>query len=511
MTIVVSRRALLGTGMLAVTGLVTAACGKGENKEPAGKESTLKIGLSAPPANLDPAKIGGESLIYANLAYDPLIYRAPDGSHQPRLATAWRYTGSNNTGFEMTVRQGVVFSDGTKLDANTVKANLDYYRTTGGQAAPFLAAISGIEVTGEHDLRFTLAAPHPLLPAVLSQDYFAGAMISPAALASPAQLATRTAGAGPYLLDMANTAAGDHYTYVRNPKYWNVGDIHYEKVTIKVLPNENTALAALKTGQVDIITGSYATAPGAKSAGVQVAASPGICVGIQLNDRAGTLSKPLGDQRVRQALNFAVDREKITKALLGDYGIPTEQPAAPGGDGHNPSNFYRYDPAEAKRLLTDAGHPHGFSLPVLISPDPFSANVVQAIGAQLEQVGVKLELTQMDPAKGIAELAKYPASVMGWGVLPAYFMGRGLWLGSAVGMNPFHSSDPTLEELDKRAAAADEASRADLDRQIIRRVVELGWFLPVCLTPVFLFHRESINLGTQAGKPLPAPVSWRPA
>jgi ABC-type transport system substrate-binding protein len=337
-------------------------------------------------------------------------------------------------------------------------------------------------------------------------------VISPAAVAKPDLLATQSFGAGPYVLLPGETVAGDHYTYAVNPKYFNQRDRHYEKITIKVLPNENTALAALKTGQVDVIAGSYAIADGAKSAGMRITSSPNIVMGIQLNDREGTLSPPLKDIRVRQALNYAIDRVKITKALLGDYGIPAEQPAAPGEDGYNETNFYSHDPDKARKMLAEAGYPNGFDLPAVIPSAPtFPSDIAQAVASELEKVGVRLKITTRDPATAASELPKFPASIMGWGVLPVYFMGRGLWLRTAIGMNPFHSSDPMLEDLDKQAAAADAETRKRLDKQIVRRVVELGWFLPVCLSPVFLFYRDAVEIDSVAGKPFPSVVSWHPA
>jgi peptide/nickel transport system substrate-binding protein len=497
------------TAIAAATLMAVTACGSHQPAKTA--PTTLHMGLTAPPANLDPAKVGAESLLYVNLAYDPLIYRAPDGTLQPRLATEWKYTDNTNTTFEIKLRQGVKFSDGSALTSAVVKQNIDYYKSTGGQAAPFLAAITNVELPDDLTVRLSLALPVPLLPEIFSQDYLAGNMISPSAIANPTTLATQTDGAGPYELDPSTTVANDHYTYTKNPNYWNPSDVGFESVTVKVLPNENTALTALRSGQVDVINGTYGIAAAAASAGMKVAASPNIVVGIQLNDRSGKLSPPLADQRVRQAINFGIDRAAITKALLGDYGLPTDQPAAPGGDGWSDPPFYSYDPTRAKQLLGDAGYSGGFDLPVIISTDPFSANVVQAMADQLKDIGVRVKITAMDPAKGIAQLADYPASVMGWGVQPVYIMGRGLWLGAAVGMNPFHSSDAQLEALDQQAAIADAATRAQLDQQIVRRVVELGWFVPVTLTPVFLFYRNTITLNAVQDRPLPAPVAWRPA
>lgn len=507
---VLSRREFTVGGLLLATGLAAAACG-GPSGSPT-LDRTLRIGQFWPPTSLDPGKAGGESQFFLQPAYDPLIYRAADGSYQPRLATAWRYVGTGNTEFEITLRDGVTFVDGSPLTADGLKASIEHFRRSAGQAAAFLAPIATMTPRGRLVLRLKLNQPHPLLPSLFTQDFLAGDVISPAGVAAPAELATRSAGAGPYVLLPGETVAGDHYTYGPNPKYWNPGGRFYDKITIKVLPNENTALAALKTAQVDVVAGSYAIAGGAKAAGFKVASSPAIVMGLQLNDRAGTLSPPLADVRVRQALNYAVDRAKITSALLGEYGVPVDQPSAPGEDGYSEQPFYTHDPGKARQLLAAAGVGGGFALPVVVPSTPaFPGELVQAIASDLQQVGVTLRITAKEPAAANSSLTQFPASSMGWGVLPAYFMGRGLWLRDAIGMNPFHSSDPELESLDRRAAAADEHSRPALDKQIVRRVVELGWFLPVCLSPGLLFYRDTVGVDPVPGKPFPSVASWHPA
>ncbi len=507
---VLSRREFTLGGLLLAAGLAAGACGG-----PAGSPTangTLRIGQYWPPTSLDPAKAGGESQLFLQPAYDPLIHRAADGSYQPGLATAWRYLGTGNKAFEITLRDGVTFGDGSPLTADGLKASIEHFRRSAGQAAAFLAPIDTMTPQGRLVLRLALSEPHPLLPSLFTQDFLAGYVISPAGLATPAELATRTFGAGPYVLLPAETVANDHYTYGPDPKYWNSAGRFYDKITIKVLPNENTALAALKTAQVDVVAGSYTIADGAKAAGFQVTSSPAIVMGLQLNDRAGTLCPPLADVRVRQALNHAVDRVKITTALLGEYGIPVDQPSAPGEDGYSEQPFYTHDPGKARQLLAEAGLAGGFTLPVVVPSTPaFPGDMAQAIASDLQQVGVTLRITAKEPASANTALTQFPASSMGWGVLPAYFMGRGLWLRDAIGMNPFHSSDPELERLDQAAAAADARARPALDKQIIRRVVELGWFLPVCLSPGMLFYRDTVGVDPVPGKPFPSVTAWHPA
>ncbi|MGX1676077.1 ABC transporter substrate-binding protein [Streptomyces sp. NPDC055400] len=508
----ISRRHFTAGSALLASGFSLTACQTNSASSKNSSTSTLRIGQFWPPASLDPAKGGGESLFYINPAYDPLIHRAPDGSLKPRLATSWRYLGRGNTAFEIILRKGVAFSDGAPLNADAVRKNISYFQKAAGQAAAFLAPVSQVDTVDEHTVHLALSQPHPQLPALFTQDYFAGNLISPKALADPRGLSARTFGAGPYTLAPAQSVSGDHYTYVPNPTYWNTEDRRYSKVVIKVLPNENTALAALKTGQVDVISGSYAIAGGAHRAGMRIDSSPNIIMGLQLNDRAGTLCRPLGDVRVRQALNYAVDRARITKALLGSYGVATDQPAVPGQDGHNDTVFYPHDPDKARQLLARSGHSDGFTLPVVVPSAPaFPGEIAQAVAADLEKIGVTLKITAKEATAAAQVITKFPASTMGWGALPVYFMGRGLWLREAVGMNPFHSSDAQVQKLDRQAAAADGATRAGLDRDIVRRVTEQAWFLPVCLSPVFLFSLDTVDIGTQEGKPFPSPVDWRPA
>ncbi|HEY3502825.1 MAG TPA: ABC transporter substrate-binding protein [Actinocatenispora sp.] len=509
-----SRRTFTVGVLMTAGGLALEGCkyGGGDGGGAKGSSGTLDVGETAGPTSIDPTKGGGESKTFFEPAYDPLIYLAADGSLKPRLATSWRYLDGANRSFEMTLRKGVHFSDGAPLNAAAVKTNIEYAKTAGTQVSPFMATISNVTAVDDHTVRLALSESHPLLPLLFSQQYFAGNMISPKGIATPAQLAKQTFGAGQYVLSSAQTTTGDHYTYLKNTKYWQPDQVQYGKVVVKVLPNENTALAALKTGQIDAVHGSYAIAQAAKSANLGVAASPSIVMGIQLNDRDGKLSKPLADVRVRRALNFAVDREKLTKALFGTYGVATEQPAAPGQDGYSDTNVYRYDPAEAKHLLSSAGYAGGFTLPVVISSgNPYGTNLLQAMGEQFGAIGVKLSIQTKGQAQFFPSLDKYPASIMGWGVAPIYFMGRNLWLRDAVGMNPFKSSDPTVERLDKQATAANGDARASLDRQIVRRLVDLAWFVPVVLSPQFLFTRTTVDSGAEKGQALPSVYAWQPA
>jgi peptide/nickel transport system substrate-binding protein len=498
-------------GLIAATLLLTACTGRGTDRS-ASSDDTLTIGQSSAPNSLDPAKTSAQLGWIGNLAYDPLIYKAADGALKPRLATSWEYVGAGNKVFELKLRPNVKFSDGSPLTADVVKANIDYVRKAHGLAESFLASIKTVDMPDSLTVRFTLSEPNPLLPDLFTQTYLASIIVSGAALKEPAKLATQTFGAGPYMLDQTQTVASDHYTYVPNPHYWDKQNVHYDKVVIKILPNPNTALSALKTGQVDVIHGNYTTATAATSAGLQVKHAPFVFTGLALADRAGDLVPALGDVRVRQALNYAVDRKKITKGLFGQYGTATEQIVLPGQDGHNDTTFYPYDPDKAKSLLAEAGYPNGFTLPVVTTSAASLSLVTQAIGDEFKNVGVRLKLTNVsDFANYNRELSsgKFPAYWIGYGTLPIHLMGSSLFLPKAALYNPFHSSDPQLTSLYSQAAAADPASRAELNKKIIARLADQAWFVPVTFTPQFVFARSTVaGIEPTAARPHSNPVEW---
>jgi peptide/nickel transport system substrate-binding protein len=509
------RRAVLRAGAIGAVAaaLLAGACSSDGGQQSSGAGAVLNIGQQYTPNSLDPAKTNGALQMYVWPAYDPLIYLAPDGSLQPRLATSWRYVGSGNKLFEMKLRPNVKFSDGSPLTAEVLKANIEYARGAGGEIAPQLTPIKSVDVVDELTVRLTLSEPFPLLPTLFTQNRGVGKPISGEALKQPDKLGVQTFGAGPYILDTSATVANDHYTYTPNPNYWDKASVHYRKLVIKVLPNPNTALAALKTGQVDVMPGSPTTVDAAKAAGLEIGHAPVSFWGLAFADRDGDLVPALGDVRVRQAINYAVDREKITKGIFGEYGSPAQQIVAPGMDGYNDTTFYNYDPAKAKQLLADAGYPNGFRLPIVTSAN--TNLMAQAIGDELKSIGVQLQITnQSDATNYLKDMAsgKFPAYAIAFGMKEIPLMGPGVFLPGAAQFNPRKSSDPQIEAWYKQALAADEATRAELDKKIVARLAEQAWFAPVTYASALVYSKSTVS-GVQVtpSRPSTYPLEWKPA
>ena len=388
-----------GSGFACVLALTLAtACGGSASSQAskAGPAGTLTIGLSEPPSNFDPAKanIDPSDDTVLRLVYEPLFSALPQGGIGPGLATSWGFIGSGNRVFQFRLRPGVKFSDGSPVSGQAVAQWINYY-AKGGNGTQWLPGAHAAPVAGQPDtVRIDLAAPQPAIAQVLTWQLQGGDVVSPKGLANPAALGAQGFGAGPYVLDSAATVTNSQYTFVPNPDYWNKAAIHYAHVVVKVLASQSSALAALQTGQVDLLTGVDAsTVASARGSSLKAFSPPSSFMGVNLMDRN---SPPLRDVRVRQALNYAIDRKAIINALFQGFGSPSSEfgtPGYPDAWSSTVAGYYPYDPAKAKALLAQAGYPHGFSLS-LETPTFIGTNLVaEAVGSYWQKIGITVKLT----------------------------------------------------------------------------------------------------------------------
>src|SRR6516162_1477593 len=177
---VLRRLSPLRAGVVAAVALASlAGCSASATTQSGAKSTTLTIAMQQAPPSLDPAQANNTFWNYFDLAYDPLIVQAPDGTFQPGLATSWSY-GPNNESFSLKLRSQVRFSDGTAFDAAAVKTWINYALKYPGGAAPgYLGALTSIDVTGPLSLTMNFKSPTPSLPLVFSQLLEVGEIGSP--------------------------------------------------------------------------------------------------------------------------------------------------------------------------------------------------------------------------------------------------------------------------------------------------------------------------------------------
>ena len=504
-----------GLALTAAVGALTllplaAACGSAGGSSAATtvqsqNPNVLTVASAIAPNSLNPA-LGGSSdpqQYFFELAYDPLIGVDANGSYVPDLATKWGYVGSGNKTFDITLRSGVTFNDGSKLTAEDVKNSLEYYAKAGGPLAADLATIGSIDVLSTLELRINLKSADPMMPFYLSRPT-TGDIISPVGLADTGSLGTTTHGAGPYVIDAAETVSGQTYTYVPNPKYFAPSSVHWKKVVIKVITDPNATLDAIRSGEVDYALGDASTATAAKSAGFQVDTSPYSVMELLIMDRTGAMVKALGSLQVRQAMMYAIDRGQVASGLFGSYAKAWDASVLQGNSGYTPAlaTAYSYDVTKAKHLLTAAGYPNGFKLPIIVNltgvDEPEAA---QAFAAEMANIGIDVQIdVPANVTTLFATYTKYPAMMFdyGSGGNPPYAQGNDMLYSWA---NPFKVNDPQLNSLYTTAASATSPAVQETAWQAFETQYNaLDWNIPMFSLDKIIYARPGlggINLSQQ--------------
>lgn len=334
--------------LVAAVAVLGGACGGGGGGGTSGGKKTgasITIATGSEPGTLDPQlkDDGGERAVNDNV-YETLMARQADGTLVPGLASEGP-TQVDDTTWQFKLRPSVKFTDGEAFNADavvfSVKRIID--PSFKSEQASFFGTITGATKVDDLTVNVTTNGPDPVLP---SRMYWMK-MVAPQAAAA-ATFAEKPVGTGPY--KFVEWVKGDHVTLEANPGYW--GDKpSIAKVTYKFIPEAGTRLQALLSGQVDLITNilpeDLPQAP--KSAHVPGLEHPIII----LNARKGITA----DERVRQALNYAVDKQAIVKNIFGGLGVIDNcQLLSPAYFGYDSSlQPYPYDVNKAKELLTAAG------------------------------------------------------------------------------------------------------------------------------------------------------------
>jgi len=323
------------------TGVLLSGCA-GAAQSPAASD-TLNIATLTVPQSLDPINATGSNVPFFQAVYDTLIRRQANGDFTPMLATKWEYN-ADNTQLTLTLRDNVKFHDGTPFNAEAVKANIDRFRASTGADSKGLKNVSEVTVVDPTHVTIALSAPDPSLLFRLSDS--AGLMANPAAFANPDSLKTTPDGTGPYDLDKSKTVIGTKWVYDRDAKYW--GDkLPYQTLTLSVFDNENAIVNGLKTGQIDtaLLQSADQRAAAKQDAQLKIQDSNVDVQSIILFDRAGAMVPALGDARVRQALNYAIDRDTMLKQIRQGLGVTTSQMFGTDTLGYDKSldNYYTHD------------------------------------------------------------------------------------------------------------------------------------------------------------------------
>jgi peptide/nickel transport system substrate-binding protein len=389
----------------------------------AAAQTTLRIGLAEDPDILDPTQgrtfVG--RIVFASLC-DKLFDIDEKLNIVPQLATAFEL-GDGNKSLTLKLRQDVVFHDGEKFNAAAVKFNIERHKNMpGSNRRGELASVTGVEVIDDSTVKLVLSAPFsPLLAALTDRS---GMMVSPkAAEAMGANFGAKPVCSGPY--KFVERVAQERIVVERFDKYWNKGDIHFDRITYLPIVDNTIRLANLQSGGLDFIERAAATDLPAIRKDNRLKLSSIVelgYLGITINTKNGPrANNPLGsDARVRQALELSIDREVINQVVYnGEYQA--------GNQWVPPPNFYyakntpttKRDVAKAKELLKQAGVPSpSFTLMAATSPD--LQQVAQVIQSMAKEAGfdVKIQATEFASALKFAQAGDFEAHLVGWSGRP---------------------------------------------------------------------------------------------
>ena len=481
----------------------------------------IVIGRSTEPSAIDPqfSRTGNNQMTADNM-FETLLSTDENLQMHPHLATEW--TNIDPLTWEISLREGVTFHDGSPFTADDVLFSLDRTDKVPNSPAPFsdvVSSVDTVEKIDDYTIRVTTKQPNPALMEQIGRVF----MLSKAA-AESAELADFNSGkaaigTGPYQFVAWRPA--ESLTLKAYPDYW--GDQpDFENVEFRFIANNAARTAALLSGSVDLID---LVAPSdvprlEQEANIKVyPIESGRLVYLALNMRDDTAPgvvdasgqpinpNPFRDVNVRKAISAMIDRSLLVDRILGGSGVPSAQVVPSALGGYVPDLLATpADPAEAQRLLAAAGFPDGFGITLYSSNDRFPGDgeIAQAMGQLLARGGLQVNAVQTQPYNVYAAAAtkgEYGAFVFSLGastpnsesnlrsLLQTYDQEAG-----TGGFNRMRYSNPEFDAMlrsameefdyDTRMEKLQEATRIAMDDQAI---------VPLFFQKIYWASRDGID------------------
>jgi ABC-type transport system substrate-binding protein len=358
-------------------------------------DNKITVALSAQLLNLDPHVSMAPSDIVKKHVFEGLTYIDLEGKVHPWLAESWEVAPDNKT-WTFHLKEGVKFHDGTDFNAEAVKITFERLLDVdnGFNRRYQLTFIDQINVIDEYTVEIVTKEPYCAMENIL--DWSGAHIISPAAIEKYGKdIAKYPVGTGPY--KVAEFVSGEHVTLEKFNEYWGEKP-SLDEVKFITVPEEGTRIAMLETGEVDYIVN---LSPQEIN---RIEENPKLTVRKDPSNRVMQLgmnitNAPLDNKKVRQALNYAVDRELILENVMGGIGIPATSVIASNVWGYAEGIFpYEYNPEKAKQLLAEAGYPDGFDLTMWTTQGRYfrDKELNLAVAGMFQEIGVNAKVEVVD-------------------------------------------------------------------------------------------------------------------
>jgi peptide/nickel transport system substrate-binding protein len=454
----------------------------------AGPTGSLTIAQGVDAESLDPyVTTSGASKGMLWTVYDRLVIRDLDLALAPGLATSWKPI--DDTTWELKLRQGVSFHNGEPFNADAVKFSFARYVDPAikNGYSTLLKPITDVQIVDPYTVHVKTNEPFAELIETLA-GYVE--MLPPKAAADPDAVASRPIGTGPY--KFVSWTPNDRFVVqATGSAHWS-GQPHLQQVTFRPIPDATARINELKSGGVDIIT----NVPPLEIGNLQNA--PGISLARATNSGSIILipsfltTDVFKKKEVRQALQYAIDKDQLIKVVLRGEAVPMTSPFPAGvAGGHvNELKQYPYDPDKAKALLAQAGYPDGFSFNFKAPDGRYLQDkaVAEAITGQLAKVGIKAELETVEWSTYVQGIVgrKYELFLLSQGGVQVGPAVQTNWSSRIKGIAWQGYTNPAADELiDKAAQQVDSSQRQATYEQLMK----LAWDDSPW---IFLYHQQDI-------------------
>jgi peptide/nickel transport system substrate-binding protein len=410
-------RSVTLVGGATVASAIVAACGPAATQAPSSAPTTAP-GAAVPAPTTAPAvvkpKSGGKitwainqdpvnlvpfgAIPTANhwgkeFMYDSLVEWDKDLNVKPALAEKWS-TPDDKT-WIWNLRQGVKFHNGQEVTAEDVKYSIEMQANPpepGIKIAQY-PSITGVDVVDKYTVKFNMKGADPTVIGYLAWSRYSA--IIPKDQYAKANLVTTGIGTGPFKL--VEYVAKDRVVYTKNKDFWKKDLPYLDELVLKVLPDENATLAALRAGQIDGCTVSADTARAIKDPNLIILKGL-FSAPRQLQLTIKGDGKPWNKKPVRQAMNKAINRQEILEKVYGGDGM-LSGPVPPGyGDWfikpeELAANYYKYDLDGAKKLMAEAGFSNGFEITLYSISIPVEyTQIAEIVKEQLKKIGIEVKV-----------------------------------------------------------------------------------------------------------------------
>lgn len=460
------------------------------------QNATMTVGIGIVMDTMDPAQTT-TSTVKNVLAYEvqPLVAYSTAGKLEPLLATSWAWS-NNGDALTVHLRKDVKFHDGTPFNADAVK--FSFGRLISGKVtAPdgiMFQNIKSIDVVDPYTVRFNLKQPQPDL--LKKMGGITSAIVAPSSVGKDGNTyenIQHPIGTGPY--ELVSRVRGSQLVFKRFDDYWGKAP-YYSKVVFRVVPETNALEAGLRSGEINLIMNPPVT-------DIQALESQGYKVLEAPDDRSiyiafVTNKPPFDNQKVRQAMNYAVDKAAIIKNVEFGAVDLSDSPFAPTITGYCKVGVYKYDQAKAKELLKESGL-KDISITLGTPRGRYTEDyqAAQAIASYLREAGVNVQVRTMDWASYISAISAadsahdpFNAYLIGWAPTALdpteqmLFMTKQGW--PPKGANGTFYADPRVQKLFAQAQLElDPTKRDALDCQMQKDLWADAPFL-------YLWHQKLI-------------------